>query len=321
MNRKPRLFVFAIACATAAMVTLWPAEAAAQRGRVIPRPGTRTVTIGRTAVRPVYRPVIYTRPYYSYRPYYPSSFYLSFWLGRGYYDYWGSPYYYYYDQYPYPYPRYPYRGYYEAASDLRIQVTPRQAEVYVDGYLVGTVDDFDGVLQRLRVPYGEHEIEIYLEGFRTIRERMLFRPGESYHIRQTMQPLNGQPPEPRPAPRAGGPEGYPRQGPEGYGRQAPPPDRPRDRGAEPVRPPVEPERVERGMFGTLSLRVQPADVEILIDGERWDTTPGEARFVLDLAEGTHRIEIRKEGYKPYTTELRVRRGETIPLNVVLPRGD
>ena len=46
-------------------------------------------------------------------------------------------------------------GYY-ARADLRTQVTPREAEVYVDGYLTGTVDDFDGMFQRLRVPLGEH---------------------------------------------------------------------------------------------------------------------------------------------------------------------
>ena len=47
----------------------------------------------------------------------------------------------------------------------------------MDGYLVGTVDDFDGWMQRLHVMYGEHEIQIYLQGYRTIRQKVLFRPG------------------------------------------------------------------------------------------------------------------------------------------------
>src|SRR3954447_4346240 len=38
---------------------------------------------------------------------------------------------------PYPSPGY---GYYDPSADLRVQVMPRTAEVYVDGYLVGTVD-------------------------------------------------------------------------------------------------------------------------------------------------------------------------------------
>ena len=55
--------------------------------------------------------------------------------------------------YGYPYFQYPgyggypaYGGYWDASADLRVQVTPRTAEVYVDGYLVGNVDDFDGTL-------------------------------------------------------------------------------------------------------------------------------------------------------------------------------
>ena len=78
---------------------------------------------------------------------------------------------------------------YEPGSDLRIQVTPRDAEVYLDGYLVGTVDDFDGMLQRLRVPYGEHDVELYREGYRPVRQKMLFRPGEVYRIKQGMEPV------------------------------------------------------------------------------------------------------------------------------------
>ena len=86
------------------------------------------------------------------------------------------------------YPPYGY-GRYDASAELRIQVTPKQAEVYVDGYLTGTVDDFDGVFQRLRMPLGEHQITLYAQGYRSITERMLFRPFESYTIKDTMQPL------------------------------------------------------------------------------------------------------------------------------------
>ena len=88
---------------------------------------------------------------------------------------WGYPYYGYgYSHYPYPY--YPYY-YFDPAVDLRLEVTPRDAEVYLDGYLVGVVDNFDGMFQRLRVPYGEHEMTIYFNGYRSIHQKMLFRPG------------------------------------------------------------------------------------------------------------------------------------------------
>ena len=84
-------------------------------------------------------------------------------------------------------------------SSARIQVTPKHAEVYVDGYMAGTVDDFDGFLQRLDVPPGEHELTLYLDGYRTIRQKVLFRPGATVKISQAMEPLPpGESNEPRP---------------------------------------------------------------------------------------------------------------------------
>ncbi len=78
--------------------------------------------------------------------------------------------------YPVPYP-YPYGGYwYGPESDLRIDVTPKEAGVYVDGYFAGTVDEFNGTFQRLHVLPGEHEIVIYLDGYRSIRERLYLSP-------------------------------------------------------------------------------------------------------------------------------------------------
>jgi hypothetical protein len=253
----------------AAVGLLLPADAAAQR-RGVRRAPVRTVIVGG-----------YSRPFYPF-------FYDPFWS----------------DWYGYPYR--PYAPYiYRPGADLRIQVTPREAEVYIDGYLVGNVDDYDGVFQRLRVPYGEHQISVYREGYRTITEKMLFRPYESYNIKQPMQPIgSGGAAEPRPAPQPGAPsQPAPRRG-------APPnagyPDRNPDRNAD--------------RFGTVAIRVQPGDAAVFIDGERWDTAPGEDRLTLELTEGSHRVEIRKEGFKDYSSTITVRAGRTVTLNVSLPSG-
>jgi PEGA domain-containing protein len=267
----------------AAAITFWPAEAAAQR---------------RTVRRPVMRSsvVFYRAPFY--RSYY---YYDPFYWGGGYYG-WG------YQYPPYWYPRH--YGYYEPGVDLRVQVTPRDAEVYLDGYLVGTVDEFDGVFQRLRVPYGEHEVSIYFDGYRTIRQKMLFRPGESYRIRDVMQPVAaGEAAEPRPSPSAPAPG-------EERGRRPP-------MARERIEPPMGPPSAAdvQGNFGTLAIRVQPAGAEILIDGERWESPTAEDRLTVQLADGTHRLEIRKDGHKPYTAEVEIRRGRTSSLNVVLPPGN
>jgi hypothetical protein len=280
---NPRRVLLLIPAAIAAFVTMLPADAVAQR-RVIRRAPAR-VAVG-VGVR--YGYPIYHSPFY-YSPY----FYNPFW--------WGFPGY----QFPrYPYPPYGY-GYYDASAELRVQVNPKDAEVYVDGYLTGTVDDFDGVFQRLRMPLGEHDVTIYAQGYRSISHRMLFRPFESYTIKDTMQPLAaGDPAEPRPAPSA-----PPRsQGPPPRGRT--PDERPDDR---------MPDRgISRGAerFGTIAVRVQPADAEVLIDGERWEAPAGE-RVLVQLSEGEHRVEVRKDGYRSYTSTVRVRSGETVPLNVSL----
>lgn len=275
---------------------LWPSEAAAQR-RVVRRAPTRVV------VSPGFR-----APYYRsyYRPYY-RPFYTSFYSGWSSWD----PYYQ-YPRYPVPYGWYP--RYYEPGADLRIQVTQRQAEVFVDGYYTGTVDDFDGALQRLRVPLGEHEITIYLDGYRPIRQKMLFRPGETYKIQETLQPLaSGEPAEPRPSPseprRQDPRDPQDPQIPERAQRPQAPPERPDA---------IAPDRGERTAFGTLAIRVQPAGAEMLVDGQRWDGPEGD-RLSVEVEEGSHRVEIRKEGFKPYTSIVRVRRGETVQINVSLPR--
>ena len=58
--------------------------------------------------------------------------------------------------------------------------------------------------------------------------------------------------------------------------------------------------------------------DVLIDGERWQGPEGVDRLVVQVAEGSHRIEVRKEGFASFTTEITVRAGETAPVNVSLP---
>ena len=48
---------------------------------------------------------------------------------------------------------------------LRLKIKPRDAEVYVDGFYVGVVDDFDGMFQKLHIEAGPHRIEIRAAGY------------------------------------------------------------------------------------------------------------------------------------------------------------
>ena len=215
-------------------------------------------------------------------------------------------------QFRYPGP-YPFGGYwYGPDSNLRIDVMPKEASVYVDGYFAGTVDEFDGTFQRLHVLPGEHEIVIHLDGYRSIRERLYLGPNTTRKILGTMERLApGDLPESAPQP-AEPPQAAPAAPPVGHPvpRQGPPPPEPAPRAAD---------RTREAQGATLMIRVQPAGSDVLIDGEARRGPDGDDRLLVQVTEGRHHIEVRKEGYQPFTTEVDVRGGESLPLTVSLPR--
>ena len=242
----------------------------------------------------------YGYPHGWYSPYYGYGYYGWGWgLGWG----WGYPYPFYSPWYPYGYPYY-----YDAFNaSLKLEVTPKNAEVYVDGYLAGIVDDFDGTFQRLKVRPGTHEIVLWLEGYRTVQQELHLATDTSKRIKFAMEPLApGETSGPRPTPP---PEPVEEPQPQ---RRAPPQ---RQLQVEPQQDPVQQVPAQ---FGQLSVRVQPADAEILVDGERWDSPAG-ARLVVQLAPGRHKVEIRKEGFNTYSEEVLIRAGSTMTLNVSLLR--
>ena len=129
-----------------------------------PSGGGREVTGGREGPAIIRRAAHYYAPryyypvhyYYSpffYSPYcYYNPFFWGAWGGYGYRVGFGFGY------------RYPgfgstrtrtyYGGYYDQTGAARLQVSPKEAQVFVDGYYVGVADEFDGTMQRLRVERG-----------------------------------------------------------------------------------------------------------------------------------------------------------------------
>jgi hypothetical protein len=126
-------------------------------------------------------------------------------------------------------------------SSLRLLVTPRETEVFVDGYLAGRVDDFDGRFQRLHVQPGEHELTLYLEGHRKVTQQILVRPRASFRVRYTMVQLGaGETPDVRPPW---------------------PPRPPASRDPQPTGPDAAGTAAD---YGALAIRVQPIDAEVTI---------------------------------------------------------
>jgi hypothetical protein len=135
---------------------------------------------------------------YYYDPYYYGGFGYGF--GYGYYDqgYYGYPFYSpfgmgygipygYFD--PFYGDPYEYGGGYGAYSsrvygghdqgNLKLKVKPRNAKVYVDGYYVGVIDEFDGAFQKLTLNGGRHKVELRAEGYETAEFDVLITPEQT----------------------------------------------------------------------------------------------------------------------------------------------
>jgi hypothetical protein len=75
------------------------------------------------------------------------------------------------------------------SAGVRVIATPTQADVYVDGFYAGLVDDFDGALQRLPITPGDHAITLFLEGYRTVTRHILVTTDSSFTLQLTMDKL------------------------------------------------------------------------------------------------------------------------------------
>jgi hypothetical protein len=173
-----------------------PSGATASPQVARPRGGSGTYygqAVPRTTVPgSVYRYRI--NPYYYYYPYAYGAFGLGY-LGWGYdpffwgsgwgypYGYWGSPYYYGYG-WGYPAPAYGYSQQNEQGS-VKLDVQPKEAQVYVDGYYVGQVDDFNGIFHHLDLDAGDHRIEFRAEGYEPLTVEMKLMAGRTvtYHAK------------------------------------------------------------------------------------------------------------------------------------------
>lgn len=222
---------------------------------------------------------------------------------------------YFYDPFFGPYPWWPRTAYpywyfpvYDRRAEVRVRVTPKEAAVYVDGFYAGIVDDFDGVFEGLPLPPGGHSFVLYLEGYRTTRHNIYLRPDSTFKLRDTLERLPaGETSEPPPvAPPVPPPPAGSYTAPRTPPRAPLPPQR-----EAPATPPL-----QAAGFGTLDLRVQPASAEVTIDGQRW-VSSDEGHFLVQLPEGMHRIEVTRAGYRPFSTDIDVGDGETMPLNVSL----
>ncbi|HWB31007.1 MAG TPA: PEGA domain-containing protein [Vicinamibacterales bacterium] len=178
---------------------------------------------------------------------------------------------------------------------VRLRVRPVDTQVFVNGYYAGVVDDFDGVLQRLYLPPGEHAIELYRPGFRTFRQALFVSPRTRLEIVHQMVPLTA---------------------------------------GEPLAAPLDPEPLPddwtsnaatddaaSSPLGILALQVDPSDAQIVIDGDVWMGNAARTSLVIHLDAGRHRVEVRKAGYAPFKVDVDLSAGTRTRLAVHLDPTD
>ncbi len=184
---------------------------------------------------------------------------------------------------------------------VRVLVDPAEARVYVDGYYSGTVDDFDGLFQRLSVLSGRHEIALKLEGYKTHRVRVYVAPDSTLKLHYELEKGVGETFE-----------DLSKDAPEGEVRREEEPDR---RWSEPEARAEQDENVALG--GNLELTVRPEDASVYVDG----AFRGSAReaSTLKLAPGPHRIEIVRPGYKTLEKQIDIVPGQTTDVKLELER--
>jgi hypothetical protein len=284
---------------------------------------------------------------YGYYPYY-RGFYRPYWAHR---PYWGGFYPYGYGfgyGYGYGYPAYGYYGgyggyggYYGPYSyygDVRAEVKPKEAKVYVDGAYVGNVDSYDGWWQRLQLPPGKHRIVFRTAGYVPYAVTIRVLPGQDVKIKQQMQPgedvINERDMQLDESERDQdqGYNGYGNpqdQGPnQGYGNERPvPPQRDsydpygweKDRHSS--QPPNDVAIEQDSNRITLVLKIVPNDATVYIDENYYGTADlnSSGQVQVLLPQGTHKIEIVRPGYESFTKEVQVDSQSQNTLDIVLQK--
>jgi hypothetical protein len=146
----------------------------------------------------------YDRSRYSYAPrlsygsrsyYRPYVFRPRFSIGFGIFSGYPVPYTY---SYPYPISVFGYRAPVAPVivgpgsplyGGISLEITPYDADVWVDGTWAGRVEDFDGTSQALTLVPGTHRIEVQAAGYAPLVMDVVVQPGQVIPYRGEMRPF------------------------------------------------------------------------------------------------------------------------------------
>ncbi len=262
------------------------------------------------------------RGYGFYRPYY----YRPFGYPYGYYGYgYGYPYYGY---------GYPYRSYYYGYGEIRTEIKPDEAKVYLDGDYVGVADDFNSWYQRMNVEPGRHRLVFRAQGYQPYAVTMRILPGRDYHIKQQLQPGNDAIPDSEMR-LQDSERDHQYSSRDRYRDNDQRRDRERDYDSDrrdedrynrdeerydSNRDPGEYEQDTRGKT-MMTFQVEPKDATIYIDGDYYGTADAQNNNEIQvlLSDGTHRIEVVRPGYETFSKDIVVNDKATRSITIQLEK--
>jgi hypothetical protein len=73
---------------------------------------------------------------------------------------------------------------------VRLRASPENAQVYIDGALAGTVDDFNGLSNHLELERGVHQLELRAEGYEVYTTEIEVEAGRTRTTRASLKRLD-----------------------------------------------------------------------------------------------------------------------------------
>jgi len=202
---------------------------------------------------------------------------------------------------------------------LDLDIRPEEAQVYLDGHMIGIADNFDGWPRHLWLEEGTYDLVFFLEGFETIARQYTIYPGLVIDVEDRMVQGEAVLPEDLLAKSSANRE-------ERLRRRL-------ERGEEVGAAPDWQDRVRQEREGMadedaydarseparLRLSVTPADAAVYLDGRFLGTGEelGQVSAGLIVDAGPHELEVTRPGYEPKTTTFEAEAGEEVELTVEL----
>jgi hypothetical protein len=265
----------------------------------------------------------------------------GYWGWPGWYGYYGPGYGYYDEGRVYgPSSRY---------AVIDTDISPEEAEVYLDGRYIGTADDFDGYPDYLYLQPGRYRIEFRLDGYQTLTRQIEARPGVYLDFTDKLRKIPGAKHRgsyEHPRLQGGEVRRYfgrsrdsveaidPTEPPAGASVMVEPDDD--DRDAPPPAPALRQPRRDRDQYGDrwragqgsraesrtrLRLNVEPSDAAVYVDN-RFVGTAEEVNSLergVSISAGKHTVTVSRPGFRDKTTDITVEPGRTETLEISLGR--